>query len=270
MRYRFLLTVPLILGVWQISTAAKETSDASRADGSIGGFVYDSVAGAALGGAVVQLEGIDVVGGFNASAVSDSTGRYALAAVPDGRYRIGFFHAVLDSLGLEPTLREVRVDAGRPVRVDLAVPSVTRLHAAVCGSGSTSERGGFIIGFVRNARDDEPVSGVNVTGEWMEISFSKDGRVSRVPRLVANTGSNGWFAMCNVPRGGTLALSAGAGGDSTGFIEMQVPESGFLRRDLFLGPATATASTASGAAVTSPITGNGRLSGRVVAAATQR
>lgn len=270
MRYRFLLTVPLILGSWEIATAARQSSDASRADASIGGVVYDSVAGAPLAGAVVQIESIDIAGGYNGSAVSDSTGRYALTAVPDGRYRIGFFHAVLDSLGLEPTLREVKVDGGRAVRVDLAVPSVTRLHAAVCGSGSASQRGGFIIGFVRNARDDEPVGGVNVTGEWMEISFGKDGRVSRVPRLVANTGSNGWFAMCNVPKGGTIALSAGLAGDSTGFIEMQVPESGFLRRDLFLGPVTAAVNIAANPDGTLKMTDNGRLSGRVVAAATGR
>ncbi|MEO5590443.1 MAG: carboxypeptidase-like regulatory domain-containing protein, partial [Gemmatimonadaceae bacterium] len=269
-RYLFLLTLPLIPGSPEITEPAAIESESVGMTASVGGFVYDSVAGAALGGAVVQLEGIDVASGFNASAVSDSTGRYALPAVPDGMYRIGFFHPVLDSLGLEPTLREVKVDGGRPVRVDLAVPSVARLRAAVCGSAIGSERGGFIIGFVRNARDDEPVGGVNVTGEWMEISFGKDGRVSRVPRLVASTGSNGWFAMCNVPKGGTIALSAGAGGDSTGFIEMQVPESGFLRRDLFLGPATSAGSTPANLDGTPKMTNNGRLSGRVVAAATGR
>ena len=74
-------------------------------------------------------------------------------------------------------------------------------------------------------------------GEWLEVTFRTNGVSSRVPRVMAKTGENGWFTICNVPRDGTMAVTASLGADSTDRIEIQVPKVGVARRELYLGSA---------------------------------
>ena len=211
--------------------------------GSISGLIRDSIAHAPLAGAMVQLVAPEGKPAFVRTAVSDSLGRFALVDIPDGRFTLGFYHPMLDSLGVEPPLREVSMEGRRAVHADLAIPSAARMRAAICGTKPASDSSALLVGFVRDANDREPASGVTVTGEWLELSFRKDGMVRRVPRLVATTGENGWFAMCNVPRDGTMALMATRGADSTDLIEVKVPADGFLRRELYIGPAAGVVAT---------------------------
>ncbi len=250
----------------------------SAGGGSISGLVRDSIAHAPLAGAMVQLVAPEGKPAFVRTAISDSLGRFALVDIPDGRFTLGFYHPMLDSLGVEPPLREVSVDGQKAVHVDLAIPSAARLRAAICGTRPVSDSSALLVGFVRDAGDREPASGVTVTGEWLELSFRKDGMMWRVPRLVATTGEKGWFAMCNVPRDGTMALMATRGADSTDLIEVKVPADGFLRRELYIGPASGVIATvvevdtvqrkkAAAAPLARTVrTGNGTLSGTVVTA----
>jgi hypothetical protein len=195
-----------------------------------------------LAGAWVQLARADSGAPGARTAVSDSLGRYAFDDVPEGRYKLGFFHAVLDSLGVELPLRDLIVRRGRPARADLAVPSGGTLRALICGVRSPRDSGlvvsgGAVIGVVREARGGTPAEGVTVSGEWLEISFRTQGIDRRRPRVVVTTGANGWFALCNAPAGGNLFLTASRGADSTDLIEAAVPIEGFLRRDVYLGAA---------------------------------
>ncbi len=207
----------------------------ARAQGAIvTGAVFDSITRAPLAGATVQLVGANTQA---RSASADSLGRYRITDVPDGRYTLGFFHPMLDSLLMEPVLREVVVERGRAAHADLAIPSAARLRAAICRSNADS--GAVLVGTVRDARAREPVPGVVVTASWLEMSISAQGTSRRVAHLTATTGDNGWFALCNVPRGGTMGLVATRGADSTDVIEVDVPAAGFLRRELYLGAAAA-------------------------------
>ncbi|HEU4879032.1 MAG TPA: carboxypeptidase regulatory-like domain-containing protein, partial [Gemmatimonadaceae bacterium] len=115
-----------------------------------------------------------------------------------------------------------------------------------------------------------PIEGATVSGEWLEMSFRKGTVTRRVPRLVATTAKNGWFGMCNVPKSGTMMLRASSGADSTGRIEVYVPEEGFLRHELYLGSAQTVLTsdtTRSRLASTAPPRrmhfGHGHLSGTV-------
>ena len=267
---RFGLLVPLMLfaqiGVAQVPVATNRP----RGGATVSGVVRDSIARSPLTGAMVQLVAVSGTAPLVRAAVSDSLGRFALDDVPEGRFALGFFHPMLDSLGIEAPLREVSVDGNRPVRVDLAIPSPARLRAAICGSRSVGDSGAVLVGFVRDAERGRPVAGVTVTGEWLEISFRKDGMLRRVPRVVATTGENGWFAMCNVPSDGTMAIVASRGADSTDVINVDVPARGFLRRELFLGPArtvltgdTSRRGDASAPASRRMHVGNGLLTGTV-------
>jgi hypothetical protein len=90
-----------------------------------------------------------------------------------------------------------------------------------------------------------------------------------MPRLVATTAANGWFAMCNLPGAGTIALMASRGADSTDLIEVEVPPERFLRRDLYVGPARVVNDTPRTDTLGTPgrrRVGDGRLSGVVVTA----
>ncbi|MCY7380672.1 MAG: carboxypeptidase regulatory-like domain-containing protein [Gemmatimonadaceae bacterium] len=270
MRFLTLLFVVLVAraGVSQPSVVS------ARAPGAVvSGIVRDSIARGPLAGAMVQLVAADSQARGGRMAVADSLGRYALADVPNGRYTVGFFHPMLDSLGLEPPLREVFVDNGLPVRVDLGIPSPARLRAAICAAPSTPLSGAVVIGVVRDAQDRAPVAGATVTGEWLELSFRREGLARRIPRLVVTTGENGWFAICDLPSAGMIALRASRGGDSTDLIEVQVPTHGLLRRELYLGYArhAPTAGTTRPADSIDPprrdaLSGDVRLSGIVLTA----
>ena len=246
-------TWSLVFGALLAHVASAQTTDTTRhAPGAtVSGVVRDSIAHAPLPGAVVQLVAADGQSRAARTAVADSLGRFALDDVPDGRFLLGFFHPVLDSLGLEPTLREVSVLGHLPVRADLATPSPAQLRVAICGVRSTFDSGAVVAGVVRDARDRAPAAGATVTGEWLELTFKAGGVVRRIPRVSATTRGNGWFALCDVPVDGTMVLVASRGADSTDRIEVQVPPHGFLRRELYLGNARTIV----------------RLSGSVVAAA---
>ncbi len=255
--------------------AVGQTPDTSRRGPGavVSGGVHDSVGRAPLAGALVQLVGADGLTRFSATATSDSLGRFALADIPDGRYMLGFLHPMLDSLGVEPPTRELTVAGHRTMRADLAIPSPARLRAAICGPTTAPDSGAVVVGVVRNARDGASVAGATVAGEWLEFTLGPQGIARRAPRLTATTGENGWFAVCNVPRGGAMTLAATRGADSTDRIEVQVPADGFLRRELYIGPARTVAAgdtTRRADSLAPPRrvrVGDGRLSGTVVAAA---
>lgn len=249
---------------------------------AVTGVVHDSVGRAPLAGATVQLVG-DSRADFVRTVHSDSLGRFTLGAVAAGSYKLGFFHPMLDSLGVEAPLRRVRVDGQRPVRADLAIPAPARIRAAICGPQPADDSSSVLIGVVRDGRAGEPAAGVSVKGEWLEFSFSANGVVRRIASLVAVTAENGWFAMCRIPSGGTLELTAIRGADSTDAIEVQLSPDGFVRRDLYLGPtrmavvapAPSAGDTATRAAAVVPPrrrlpSGDSRLSGTVFGAASGR
>ena len=235
--------------------ADAQTPDTTRrAPGSrVSGVVRDSIARRPLAEALIQLVSADDPARFVRTAVSDSIGRYAINDVPVGRYTLGFFHPTLDSLGVETALHPVYVGStGQPIRTDLSPPSPARLRAAACGK-QANDSSGVIIGVVQDADGGGPVAGVTVRAEWLEFALSRNGLVRTMPHRTATTGDNGWYAVCNVPSRGTVALRATHGDDSTGLIEVLVPSTGYVRRELFLGGKPAIE------------TGNGKLSGTVVA-----
>ncbi|MEP6621319.1 MAG: carboxypeptidase regulatory-like domain-containing protein [bacterium] len=275
---RLRLFVLLALFVPAPRFVAAQTSDTARrpTGATVSGVVHDSIARAPLAGAIVQIVATDDVARFGRTAVSDSLGRFTLGHVPSGRYTVGFFHPLLDSLGVEPPLREVRVDSLGPVNTNLAIPSPVQLRAAICGMSSVADSSAVLVGVVRDARTGAPVSGVMVTGEWLELSFRRSGLERHVPRLTTTTADNGWFAMCRVPKPGTMHLTASRGADSTDVIEVLVPPDGFLRRDLYLGSSRVIASHDSAppgwASLLPPRlrVGDGRLTGTVITAADGR
>jgi hypothetical protein len=242
------------------ATVAPPARVAGATGATVSGVVHDSLGRAPLAGTTVQLvDAADLLAPAR-TAVSDSLGRFAVDDVPDGRYLLGFLHPLLDSLGVEAPVREVRVEGRRPVRADLAVPPAARLRAALCGSRSSRDSSAALVGVVRDALDHAPAAGVRVVAQWSELSFTTRGVERRTPRLDVTTGANGWFALCGVPGGGAMTLVAVRGADSTDLLELEAPPAGFVRRELYL-PAARPAVPAAAASAGAP-----RVAGVVVAA----
>lgn len=267
---------PLLLVAVVVRLAGAQVSDTSRHSSlaTVSGVVRDSIARAPLADAIVQLIAADNPSSSPRTAISDSLGRFAIDNVPRGHYLLGFIHPLLDSLGVEATPRKLFIDGDRNVRADLGVPSLARLNVAICGSRAQLDSAALIIGVVRDALSGAPVAAVTVSAEWLELSFKSQGLVTNIDRRVATTAENGWFALCNVPIAGTVALLASRGADSTDRIELQIPPERFLHREIYIGPAQT--SVAEGAANprdmrASPSrgvhSGSGRLVGTVVAVA---
>ncbi|MEQ9400715.1 MAG: carboxypeptidase regulatory-like domain-containing protein [Longimicrobiales bacterium] len=165
---------------------------ADQPRGSVRGTVWDSVGGRPLGGAEVRLAG------RTWRTLADEAGRWTIREVPPGVYRIGFSHAALDSLGLDPGWREVGVRADSVVDVALAIPPLSRLLAFGC----TDPTGSLVVGFVRDGAGT-PVPGmeVRVVDGW------PPGRP--VPR--DTTDVEGAYRLCDLPPGLDVRVEARAG-----------------------------------------------------------
>src|SRR4051812_12085996 len=90
-----------------------QVTDSSRS-GAVQGIVYDSIGGAPLAGAVVQIALAEDRTHVQ-SATADSAGRFRVNDLRAGAYFIGFFHPMLDSLGLDTPVRRVSVSSGQSV-----------------------------------------------------------------------------------------------------------------------------------------------------------
>jgi hypothetical protein len=208
---------------------------AQTAGATVSGIARDSVASAPLPGAIVQLVTRGTPAGAAVSATSDSLGRFQFSNVPDGRYLIGFFHPMLDSLGVLAPVHEILVQGTRDLHVDVGIPSAASLRAAICGASVSGQAAGMVVGFVRQARDHEAVAKATVVGEWVELSLTPHGTVRSTPSVVAATGANGWFALCHVPSSGIVAISAIHMADSTELVEVDMGSAGILHRELYFG-----------------------------------
>lgn len=167
----------------------------AAAQTTVSGIVRDSIARAPLGGAVVQLVAVGDGAQSARTATADAAGRFQISDVPDGRYHIGFFHPVLDTLGVEPPLREVAITQQRPARVDLSTPSAARIRAAVCGDDGQ----GVAMGVVRDAETRAPIAGATVDAQWTELALVCGGSTRTTRSTTATTRANGWFGLCNLP-----------------------------------------------------------------------
>ena len=262
---------PFLLAALPLTTGAQLPESARRAPlAAVSGIVTDSVTRKPLRGALVQLVSSDRLGRFGRSVQADSAGRYVVDSVPDGQYNIGFLHPVLDSLGLEPIVHALTIANGQPAHVDLSTPSARRLRAAFCPRGASGDSATAVIGVLRSARDGSAVANANVSAEWLDFTFGVGTMTRHLEHISAKTHDNGWFVLCDVPAPGTLAMTASLAADSTDRVQVDIPQEGFMRRELYLGTEriVATRDTVRADSLHRPVTrtGDGRLTGTVVAA----
>ena len=257
------------------AAAADSARRAATATSLVRGVVFDSIASAPLVGAAVQLV-VDDTSRFTRTERTDSLGSFAFPDVSAGRYLIGFFHPLLDSLEIEPPVQRVQV-AGRPtVLVDLAVPSGQRLLAAFCGAKPPTDSSGALVGWLRDADTDAPIADGRVVLTWSQLVVDARGLRVDQRRLPTRSRPSGMYVACDLP-GDTqmLADADAAGGRRSGLVDVRVPARGLRRLDLALAdsasaaPAPVAASAGARAAGTAPsgepaLRGTARLTGTVL------
>ena len=216
----------------------------------------------------VQFFGTSGAGdGRTYSTTTDSTGAYHLDSLPAGDYLAGFFHPAIDTLGIELSPRVVRVVSGRH-RADLASPSPRQLSALLCDS-ALADSSALVIGHVRSAESEEPITGASVVFEWTEMSFERATGTRSVERsATATTKAAGWFALCGVPAGSPLLVRALFHGDTTGYVPHESEVHGLRHLSFLIGHdvrAVRQDSAAGDSASTGTLLrGTSRLRGRVV------
>jgi hypothetical protein len=178
---------------------------ARRADkGVVRGTVFDSLHGVALDGVRVFLSGTSL------SALTGPDGHYTIESVPPGRYTVSIITPLVDSLLIDPPSRDVTVNAGQELDIELGIASIQALASRFCNS-SVPDTTGVVIGIVRDTSGSK-AAGANVRAEWQLFA----GLRSPVPfvttaRVETQTTTAGRYALCGVPPGAQLTVHASSG-----------------------------------------------------------
>jgi 5-hydroxyisourate hydrolase-like protein (transthyretin family) len=242
----------LLLSISAIAlTASAQAQTPARV---LTGTVFDSAAGVPLAGAVVQLVRLNEGDAAKATAaITNDRGRYRIDGVAPGRYLIGFQHEALNVFHVEAPARRVEVPAtttaaDSSVVVDLAMPSVAELRAAVCDS--TEQAGGLIAGRVVDGRTGAALEGAAVTVGWSELAIQGDTLRPRHAERTSRVRDDGTYLICGPSTEERLTLTVAKEQYFTLIGELTIPNAGVLRRDHLM-------------AETARIVGTGRVSGRV-------
>lgn len=225
----FLLLLPALAG-----PRSATPSTATRV-ASVRGTVFDSLSQKPFAGATVQFAGAaDPVIGRIHSAATDSAGRYEIPDLTPGRYVAGFFHPVLDSLGLDIGTKSVTIGAAGEV-VNLATPSAATIARVLCPEGTFGDSVGVLVGFVRDTRTRSALVGATVTAGWSETVISRNSVRQREPEVASTADSAGWFGMCALPAEIPLMVRAATGSDTTGYIEVTLDRGGLQHATFHVG-----------------------------------
>jgi hypothetical protein len=230
-----LLACAPTLSAQRSDTTSRATTQPSldTVRGAVTGTVYDSLRQRPLVGATVVIDGTMY------SAKTDGIGRYHIDSVPVGQYRMGFFHPVLDSLGLASAVQNVTVQGGATAHVDMGVPSVATISAAVCPPSARQPNTGIVAGVVRDANTGAPLPGAVVVLSWMGMRVSGGRLINMLQATNATADKRGSYWVCGVPSGTTITVRATSGTHSSGQAELQVVNQGLALRDISLVMAAA-------------------------------
>jgi CarboxypepD_reg-like domain/Carboxypeptidase regulatory-like domain len=178
------------------STPAKPAAPVGPPLSGAVGFVYDSVNGGPLVGAIVTIAGTDRQG------ITDSTGKFRVDSIPPGQYQIALFHALLDSLGLSIGTNVIDFPAGRYAVVALGTPGPATIIGSFCPKEKQIAGPGMLIGRVLDADTDEPAPGTKISMLWQQIEAGKTIGFHRIQRIrEATVDQSGAYHICGIPIG---------------------------------------------------------------------
>ena len=186
------------------------TATSGGAGATVTGMVWDSVRGGPLAGALVYLSGT------THRAWTDTGGRFFLPEIPEGRYRAGFGHPWLDSIGVFPTGSEVILTPGDTMDLTLAIPSLSSVLGALCPEDGPDSLTSAVVGTVHRNSMGDPAPYAEVVLEWAPETVEEgQDTIGNVQTLQMTADVRGRFKRCGLPAGTTVAARASFG-DSIG------------------------------------------------------
>jgi len=203
----------------------------------IAGVVFDSLNGRPVAGAIVQL--VDAADPTRPpfTVTSDTLGEFAAPEVEQGRYVATFYHPRMDSLGLEPPTVLIDLEGPTGLWMDLSFPAGWRLRAMYCGLQSLTNHGGVMVGRAADARTREPMAGAVIAADWLDMGVPSDNRgVVSSPYAETVSRADGSFVLCGLPLGSDVTIQASEPDERSGTVDIRLPASGLVERDLLLGP----------------------------------
>ena len=213
--------------------------------GSVVGIVVDSLHGRALDGAEILL-----TGPMNATRVTDVRGIFRFDSIPLGRYQLGAFHPLLDTLGLSLASEPFVARADTASVVTFVIPSSFRLMQAKCGPKLAIAGSSAVIGRLTDAVTSKSASDADVLLQWTEYTVSKETGVKATPHFLRETTDpSGHYAFCGLPNPIEARLEARRDSARTASVRVESTNEtpGIIIRNLLL--------PASGAEGNSTITG---------------
>ncbi len=195
---------------------------------SVVGIVVDSLRGRVLSGAQVILDGTIH------SALTDSSGVFRFDSISAGDYRIGFFHAMLDSIGVSLPSRALTIPLDSGKAIVLAVPSSRTLIGALC-PGNVGNGTSVLAGMVTDPETEVGVPGATISVKWTDIEVSKETGLSVTPReYVSVTDNSGAYRVCGLPDDFDARVSAIIGNVTTAEVPVESHRATVMTRSLTL------------------------------------
>ena len=237
----------LIGGLFVSTSRAQHAPEPLRV---VRGVVFDSIKGAALAGAVVQVvrvgpaESAQGSGRDDASArvfagTTDTSGRFLIQGLPAGRYAIGFQHDALNALRLESPLRAFELRNDTSVTVNLAIPPGPVVRSQVCGDSVRLVGEGLLVGYVFDARGEGLLPGAVVRARWLEFALEHN-NYHAVTRVVTSVvGDDGRYLACGLTSDEAIAVEVTMPGRRVVAGRISVPVSGAVRQDFWLADTVA-------------------------------
>lgn len=220
---------------------------------TITGVLIDSLfTNDVLRGAVLALDGVRRV-----TTTSDK-GAFQFDSVTPGTHRLMVRHALLDSLGIDTIGVVLRV-RGSDEPVLAALPTAATYMASRCGPPGKRLSDGMLLGVVRRADSDAPVSGIEVAAAWRSGDTTFLGGGLR-ERARVRTGADGRFVICRAPRFTAVEAWVRNNGRETPRMRVQLGASTFAAFDFSIETFIAASDTT---AVTADLPG-GSITGRIL------
>lgn len=193
-----------------IAVRARDTDRVAYADrgGVIAGWVAEADSEDAMEpGGRVALVGAGVV----MDVAPD--GRFGIAGLPDGVYRLAYLRPSLGGLDRDYVLADASIRGGDTTRVRLHAADPDAVLARACGVEEWPPETGVVHGHVVEVESGAAAAGVTVAAEWMEFSGRSLERLRGMRMSVtAETDAMGSFRLCGVAADhSTVTVTATAG-----------------------------------------------------------
>lgn len=163
------------------------------------GVVRDSVGDSTVVGALIE------VAGLRQTAISDTDGRFHIAAAPRGELTVEIRTPALEALGAVGRVT-VRHDGRTPVQVH--VPSIAQVVDAICAP--TPDGGpGLLVGSISAPDRMRLPAGVGLVASWADTAlapFASDDSVRRTRWSRTPVNADGTFRLCGVPVGVSISI----------------------------------------------------------------